>query len=103
MVCPPLQLQTITEILGQTKLEAKGTSQKAFRTADRAGLAVRSRRVIPNSQSSTSAPARCHSSVQEKTKAPAHPDANVVRICHSSTSACSASPLRKLSKPTSLM
>src|SRR6266853_6620077 len=103
MVRLPLKLQTTTENGGQPKSAGKGVSEKAFRRADKASLGVRSRRVIPNSQSSTSAPARCHSSVHEKTKTPAHPDANVVQICQSSTSACLVSPLRRPSKPISLI
>src|SRR5262245_23775490 len=98
MVRLPLKLHTTTENRGQSKSDGKGIPRKAFRSADKASLGVRSRRVIPNSQSSTSAPARYHSSVHEKTKTPAHPDANVARTCQSKTLACLISPLRRLSR-----
>ena len=50
-----------------------------------------------------SAPARCHSSVHEKSTTPAQPQAKLVRTCQSRTSACFNSPLRMASNPTSLM
>src|SRR5262249_55099246 len=92
MVRLPLKLQTTTEIRGQCKSAGNGISASAVRSTDRAGLGFRSRRVIPNSQSSTSAPARYHSSVQENTNTPAHPDANAARTSQSSTWACLVSP-----------
>src|SRR5579863_5045498 len=99
MVRAPLKLQTTTEVRGQDESVRKGTSEKACWTAYKASLGVRSRRVRPNSQSSTSAPALNHSSVQEKTNTPAQPVENAVRICALSAAACAVSPLRIPSKP----
>ena len=80
-----------------------GTSAKAEVTAASAGFGSRSGRVRPKAQSSTYSPARNHSSVHENTNAPAQPDANVWRICQSSAFACTSSPLRSASRPTSLI
>src|SRR5262245_63339973 len=93
----------MTETFGQQSSFAKGTLVNASRTVPRAGLGRRSRAVRPNAQSSTSAPALCHSSVHENTKAPAHPGEKVLRSCHSSACACVASPFRRLSSPISLI
>src|SRR4029077_8700414 len=78
----PLNVQTMTETFGQQRSFAKGTLVNASRTVPRAGLGRQSRAVMPNSQSSTSAPALCHSSVHENIKAPAQPGAKVLRSCH---------------------
>src|SRR5437879_12724770 len=91
----------ITEIRGQFVLGEKGTSAKTRRMASNASFGLRSRRVSPKSQSSISYPPRCHSSVQEKTNAPAQPPTKALRTCHSSESACAFSPFRRLSKPIS--
>ena len=65
----------VTEIRGQGVPFPFTASANASRTERSAGFARRSRSVRPNFQSSTSAPPRHHSSVQEKTNAPAHPNA----------------------------
>ena len=92
-----------TETRGQARAGANGTSAKAWRTARSAGLGRRFRRVRPKAQSSTSAPARYHSSVQAYTNAPAHPAANALRTCQSSVRAWTGSPFRRLSSPISLI
>ena len=61
----------------------------------------RLRWVRPKSQSTMSCPPRYHSSVQAKMKRPAPPDVKIVRICPAITSACSISPLPRLSNPIS--
>src|SRR3989442_539724 len=99
----PLRVHTTTDTRGQGRLGANGTSAKASRTARSAGLGLRSRRVTPKSQSSTSSPERCHSSVQAYTNAPAHPAANALRTCQSRVRACKCSPWRRLSSPISLI
>ena len=96
-------VQTTTETRGQACWGVNGTSANASRIVSRAGLGVRSAAVRPKRQSATSFPWRYHSSVQEKTKTPAQPSANAVRICQSSVWACARSPLRRLSSPSSLM
>src|SRR5204862_353557 len=90
-----------TQIRGEDR-SRNGASTKALRTAARAGLGRRSQSVMPKAQSSTWAPARCHSSVQANTKTPAQPPAKAVRICQSRLLACAASPLRSASRPISV-
>ena len=65
------------------------------------GLGWRSRPVTPKSQSSIGSPPRCHSSVQENTNAPAHPDSKDMRSCPSRLWAWTSWPLRRLSRPIS--
>src|SRR5262249_8960326 len=76
----PVYVQIITEIRGQHRSSGNGTAAKALRTLASAAFGHRSRSVRPKAQSSTSALARCHSSVQANTNTPAHPAAKLVRI-----------------------
>ena len=83
------------------RARANGTSAYAGWTARSAGFGLRSRSVSPKSQSSMSCPPRCHSSVHEKTNVPAQPARTRCDSCQSRLSACSTTPLRRLSRPTS--
>src|SRR6266540_1191085 len=103
MVADPLYVHTTTEILGQTLLGGKGESSKARLMARSAGFGVLSRVVSPNFHCSTRYFPWYHSSVQAKTMTPQQPCSNIARTCHSRVSACFSSPLRRLSRPISLI
>ena len=97
----PLCEQTTTEMAGHADFGGEGHSANARATAASAGFGLRSRRSSPNASPRRRAPPRNHSSVQEKTTAPAQPEANVVRTCQLDHLALPSSPWRRLSSPSS--
>src|SRR6266568_3782304 len=103
MVREPLYVQTTTEIVGSGGAIVSGAWANASLTARRAGFGLRIMSVMPNFQFSTSAPPVCHSSVHEKTNAPAQPPENEALICQFSALDCASGPFLKLSRPISAM